>query len=45
MEWTQSLRSAIEYIEIHLLEPIDIEGMAKAAHISALHLKKAFKVT
>lgn len=44
MEWTQSLRSAIEYIEIHLLKPIDIEGTAKAAHISALYLKKAFKV-
>lgn len=43
MEWTQSLRSAIEYIEIHLLEPIDIEGMAKAAHISGLYLKKPLR--
>lgn len=44
MEWTQSLRSAIEYIETHLLEPVNIEGTAKAAYISVLYLKKAFKV-
>lgn len=44
MEWTQSLRSAIKYLEMHLLEPVNIEEAAKAAHISVLYLKKGFKV-
>lgn len=33
MEWTESLRSAIAYMEEHLLDDISADGVAETVHI------------
>ncbi len=43
MEWTESIRSAIEFIENHLLEQIVAEDIANEVHISSFYLQKGFK--
>lgn len=44
MEWTESLKKAIVYIESHLIEDMDINSIAKAVHISPFYFQKGFKV-
>ncbi|WP_353095521.1 AraC family transcriptional regulator [Tissierella praeacuta] len=43
MEWTESIRSAIGYIEDHLLDHISAEDVANEVHISSFYLQKGFK--
>lgn len=44
MEWTESLKKAIRYMEEHLLEHISAEDVAKQVHMSAFYLQKGFKI-
>lgn len=44
MEWTESLKRAINYIERHLLEDISNEDVADAVHISTFYFQKGFKI-
>lgn len=44
MEWTESLRSAISYMEEHLLDCISVENVADKVHISSFYLQKGFKI-
>jgi len=44
MEWTESLRNAIRYMEEHLLEDISAENVADQVHISSFYLQKGFKI-
>ena len=44
MEWTRSLRQAINYMETHLLEDIGAEEVAAAVHISPVYFQKGFKI-
>jgi AraC-type DNA-binding domain-containing proteins len=42
MEWTESLKRAISFMEAHLLEPIDGYDVAEAVHISPFYFQKGF---
>lgn len=44
MEWTQSLRKAIEYMEQHICDPIGPADVAAAVNISAFYLQKGFQI-
>jgi len=44
MEWTESLRKTISYIESHLDEPMEINDIAKEVGISPFYLQRGFKV-
>lgn len=44
MEWMENLAKAIEYMETHMLEPIEAAEVAKAANIPSLYLQKGFKI-
>lgn len=44
MEWITSLRQAVEYMESHMMENIDVSDVAKAVHISPFYLQKGFKI-
>ncbi len=43
MEWTESIRKAIDYMEKHLLEEISMEVVAKEVGISSFYLQRGFK--
>lgn len=42
MGWTESLQSAIHFIEEHLLEELPIGEIAKQANLSAFHFQRTF---
>lgn len=44
MEWTSSLRAAIDYIEKHLLEDLNNENVAESVNISSFYFQKGFKI-
>lgn len=44
MEWTESLRRVINYIEKHLLEDIGAEDIANVVYMSPFYLQKGFKM-
>lgn len=44
MEWTESIRKTIDYIENHLLEEINNHELGKEVAISPFYLQKGFKV-
>ena len=44
MEWTETLKRTIVYMEDHLLEENPAEGAAKAVCLSPLYLQKGFKL-
>ena len=44
MEWVTCLRSAIEYMEEHLLDDIGAEKTAEQVHISPIYLQKGFQI-
>ena len=44
MEWTESLRSAISYMEQHLLEDINADDVAEQVHMSSYYLQKGFGI-
>lgn len=37
MEWTESIRRAIDYMETHILEDITVEEVAESVHISPFY--------
>lgn len=44
MEWMTCLRTAIDYMEQHLLEDIQAEDVAAAVHMSPFYLQKGFRI-
>lgn len=44
MEWTETLKRAITYLEDHLLEEDPAAGAAESAHLSPFYLQKGFKL-
>ena len=44
MEWTESLRGAIAYMERHLYEDIGADDVAEEVHISSYYLQKGFRI-
>lgn len=44
MEWTESLRKSIAFIENHLLDDITAEDVAREVNISSFYLQKGFKL-
>lgn len=44
MDWTESLRAAIAYMEEHLLEDISAEDVAESVHLSPYYLQKGFSI-
>lgn len=44
MEWTETLKRAVTYLEEHLLEEGAAEKAAEAAHLSPFYLQKGFKL-
>lgn len=44
MEWTESLRKSITFIESHLLDDITAEDVAREVNISSFYLQKGFKI-
>lgn len=44
MEWTESIKSAINYMESHILDNISAEDVAKKVHMSSFYLQKGFKI-
>jgi len=44
MEWMESLRNAIRYMEGHLIDDISIEDVADQVNISSFYLQKGFKI-
>lgn len=44
MEWTASLKCAIDYIEQHLLEDINAVDVADTVHQSAFYFQKGFRI-
>ncbi len=44
MDWTKSLRSAIAYMEKHLLDDIGADDVAESVHISSYYLQKGFSI-
>lgn len=44
MNWIQSIQRAIDYVEAHMTEEIDIEEIARAAFSSPFHFQRVFTV-
>lgn len=44
MEWTETLRSAIDYMEQHICEPITAEEVAAHVYMSPFYLQKGFEI-
>jgi len=44
MAWVESLQKAIDYIEVHLLDQISLEEVAKQANVSLYHFQRIFMI-
>lgn len=44
MEWTESLKRAVRYMEKHLLEDIDVEDIAASVYMSPFYFQKGFSI-
>lgn len=44
MEWTESLKRAVRYMEQHLLEDIDVEDVAASVFMSPFYFQKGFSI-
>lgn len=44
LDWTLGLENAVNYIENHLLEPVDLDEVAKAAGCSTFHFLRVFNI-
>lgn len=44
MDWTQSIQRALSYIESHLLEELDNEGVAKSTYSSEWNFQRIFSI-
>ncbi len=42
MEWLQRMTDAIEYMEKHLDEPLDIAKVSQIAYVSSFHFQRMF---
>ncbi|MCX7657788.1 MAG: AraC family transcriptional regulator, partial [Oscillospiraceae bacterium] len=42
MDWIEGMRSAIDYIEEHLADELEIEDIAKCACVSSFYFQRAF---
>ena len=44
MDWLESIRASIDYMEEHLLEDFSIEELSKRVYVSSFYLQKGFKL-
>lgn len=44
MDWITGIQRAIDYVEIHLMEPIDYENVARCAYSSSFHFQRIFSI-
>lgn len=44
MDWITSIQRAIDYVEDHIMEPIDYEEVAKRAYSSSFHFQRVFSI-
>lgn len=44
MEWTETFRQAVGYMETHLLDPITVEDVASHVYLSPFYLQKGFEI-
>lgn len=44
MEWTETLRSVIDYMEEHIREPITAEDVAAHVYVSPFYLQRGFEI-
>lgn len=44
MDWIMGLQRAIDYLEEHLTEPLDIGAAASQAYVSSFHFQRVFSV-
>lgn len=44
MDWTEALKRAVDYIEEHLLEDINVNDIAKNVYVSPFHFQRGFKL-
>lgn len=42
MEWVKIIGDALEYIEKHITEDLDIDDIAKAVNVSSFYFQKGF---
>jgi len=42
MEWVKIIGDALEYIEKHITEDLDIDDIAKAVNVSPFYFQKGF---
>lgn len=44
MDWITGIQRAVDYVEAHLLDPIDYEEAAKQAYSSSFHFQRVFSI-
>lgn len=44
MDWIAGIQRAIDYVEDHIMEPIDYEEVAKRAYSSSFHFQRVFSI-
>lgn len=44
MDWITGIQRAIDYVENHIMEPIDYEEAAKQAYSSSFHFQRVFSI-
>lgn len=44
MDWITGIQRAIDYVEDHIMEPIDYEEVAKCAYSSSFHFQRIFAI-
>ncbi len=42
--WTEGIQNAIQYMEEHITEPLDMEEIAGCAYVSSFHFQRIFSV-
>lgn len=44
MDWITGIQRALDYVEAHIMEPIDYEEVAKRAYSSSFHFQRVFGI-
>ena len=44
MDWISGIQQAIDYVEAHLTEELDLETVAEQAYSSPFHFQRIFSV-
>lgn len=44
MDWITGIQRAIDYVETHILEPVDYDEAAKRAYSSSFHFQRVFSI-